>query len=42
VKAKASAPSTLERPAVAFEGNQVRMRWPAARRQVTAPMERVP
>jgi hypothetical protein len=42
VKGKASAPSTLERPAVAFEGNQVRMRWPAARRQVTAPLERVP
>ncbi|HET9211544.1 MAG TPA: hypothetical protein VFR03_14145 [Thermoanaerobaculia bacterium] len=42
VKARASAPSTLERPAVSFEGNQVRMRWPAAKRQVTAPMERVP
>jgi hypothetical protein len=41
VKARASVPSTLERPAVAFEGNQVRMRWPAAKRQATAPLERV-
>ncbi|HEY4593632.1 MAG TPA: hypothetical protein VIJ61_14550 [Thermoanaerobaculia bacterium] len=40
VRAKASAPSTLERPAVAFEGNQVRMRWPAAKRQATAPLEK--
>ncbi len=42
VKAKASVASALERPAVAFEGNQVRMRWPAAKRQATAPLERVP
>lgn len=42
VKAKASVASTLERPAVAFEGSQVRMRWPAAKRQVTAPLEKVP
>jgi hypothetical protein len=41
VKAKASVASTLERPAVAFEGAQVRMRWPAAKRQMTAPLERV-
>ena len=40
VKAKASVSSTLERPAVAFEGNQMRMRWPAAKRQATATMER--
>ncbi|HEY2293899.1 MAG TPA: hypothetical protein VGM86_24620 [Thermoanaerobaculia bacterium] len=38
VKARASVASTLERPAVAFEGTQVRMRWPAAKRQVTAPL----
>jgi hypothetical protein len=42
VKAKASVASTLERPAVAFEGGQVRMRWPAAGRQVTAPLDKVP
>jgi hypothetical protein len=42
VKAKASVASTLERPAVAFEGSQVRMRWPAAKRQVAAPLEKVP
>jgi hypothetical protein len=38
VKAKASVPSALERPAVAFEGSQVRMRWPAAKRQAAAPL----
>lgn len=38
VKARASVASTLERPAVAFEGSQVRMRWPAAKRQATAPL----
>jgi hypothetical protein len=38
VKARASVASTLERPAVAFEGAQVRMRWPAAKRQATAPL----
>lgn len=42
VKARASVASTLERPAVAFEGAQVRMRWPAAKRQATAPLEKVP
>lgn len=42
VKAKASVASALERPAVAFEGTQVRMRWPAAKRQATAPLERIP
>ncbi|MFL6259766.1 MAG: hypothetical protein ACJ76Y_08655 [Thermoanaerobaculia bacterium] len=42
VKAKASVASTLERPAVAFEGGQVRMRWPTAKRQAAAPLERVP
>jgi hypothetical protein len=42
VKARASVASTLDRPAVAFEGNQVRMRWPAAKRQATAPLERMP
>ncbi len=41
VKAKASVASTLERPAVAFEGSQVRMRWPAAKRQATALLQRV-
>ena len=38
VKARASVPSTLQRPAVAFEGGQVRMRWPAEKRQATAPL----
>jgi hypothetical protein len=42
VRAKASVASTLERPAVAFEGGQVKMRWPAAKRQTTVPLERVP
>jgi hypothetical protein len=42
VKGKASAASTLERPAVAFEGGKVRMRWPAAGRQVSAVLEKVP
>ena len=42
VKAKASVASTLERPAVAFEGSQVRMRWPAAKRQATASLDKVP
>jgi hypothetical protein len=40
VKARASVASTLERPAVAFEGSKVRMRWPAAKRQATAPLEK--
>jgi hypothetical protein len=42
VKAKASVASTLERPAVSFEEGRVRMRWPAAKRQAAAPLEKVP
>ena len=42
VKAKASIASSLERPVVSFEGGQVRMRWPAAKRSAAAALERVP
>jgi hypothetical protein len=42
MEAKASVPSSLDRPVVTFEGNEVRMRWPAQKREAAAPLERVP
>lgn len=41
VKARASVASPLDRPVVAFEGSQVRMRWPAQKRQAALPLEKV-
>lgn len=35
IKAKASIPSTLDRPVLGFSGNEVRMRWPAEKREVS-------
>jgi hypothetical protein len=40
VKARASVASPLDRPVVAFEGSQVRMRWPAEKRQAAVPLEK--
>jgi hypothetical protein len=40
-RASIAADATLDRPAVSFDGGQVRMRWPAAQRSATARLERV-
>jgi hypothetical protein len=42
VKAKASVASTLDRPVVSFDGEQVRMRWPAEQRSAAARLEKIP
>jgi hypothetical protein len=42
VKAKASVFSTLGRPVIGFAGQKVRMRWPAEKREVSAPLDRTP
>ncbi len=40
-RASIAADATLDRPAVSFDGTQVRMRWPAAQRSATAKLENV-
>jgi hypothetical protein len=40
--AEAAVSSSLDRPVVTFEGDQVRMRWPSQKRQAAARWERVP
>jgi hypothetical protein len=42
VAAKASVPSSLDRPVVTFEGEKARMRWPAESRDAAARLETVP
>jgi hypothetical protein len=42
VRARATVPSTLERPVVDFDGAQVRMRWPARNQKAAVALERVP
>ena len=41
IVAKASVSSTLDRPLLAFAGDQVRMRWPAEKREVSARLEKI-
>lgn len=41
VLSKASVSSTLDRPLLAFAGGQVRMRWPAEKREISARLEKV-
>jgi hypothetical protein len=42
VKAKASVPSSLDRPVVSFEGGEVRMRWPAEKAAAAVRLEKTP
>jgi hypothetical protein len=42
VKARARLATELERPAVDFDGSQVRMRWPARNQKASVALEKVP
>jgi hypothetical protein len=42
IEARASLASTLDRPVVTFERDQVRMRWPAQKRAAAARLEKTP
>jgi hypothetical protein len=42
VRARASVSSSLDRPVVSFEGDEVRMRWPLAKSAATKRLEKTP